>query len=414
MGVMLGRRAFLSGAMGATLSALPMGTRLAFSATTGKEPILFVMLRGGMDGLNMVAPIDDANLLAARSTAIIPTTGNALANGPTAQDWRLNVNAPELYSLYQAGHLAFVHAAGAPYASRSHFEMQQLTETGQLDLTQVATLGGWIGRYALQSGVAGTFAVAAAGVATLPLSLSDDLAAIDILSASTFKLRSTDKVKFVQQAYTGGAPGTLAAALDQQAADMIGATQGFQTINTGYTPPAGYGTDSLSVGLSIAAELMKAGAGIQLGAFEYDDWDTHVNEPATFSKSAAILSKALYAFYNDITAAGLNATVIVASEFGRRVAGNASGGTDHGHGNVVMALGPSVRGGAIYGAWPGLAPAQTDQGDVAVMTDTRQVFLEAINARRGDAPAGLFPNLTLTAQPLNLFVANPSAMRIRP
>ena len=183
---------------------------------------------------------------------------------------------------------------------------------------------------------------------------------------------------------------------------MLNGVAAFQAYNNGYVVPAAYGTDTLSRGLSIAAELLKAGAGLQLGAFEYDNWDTHVGQAGVFPNSVATISKALGAFWNDISAAGLKATVIVMSEFGRRIAGNASGGTDHGHGNAMMVLGPSVKGGRLYGSWPGLAPAQTDQGDLAVTIDSRQVLLEAINARRGDAPTGLFPAM-IASTPLNLF-----------
>jgi uncharacterized protein (DUF1501 family) len=182
----------------------------------------------------------------------------------------------------------------------------------------------------------------------------------------------------------------------------IAAVQSFQALNSGYVVPPGYGTDSLSRGLSIAAELMKKGAGLQLGAFEFDDWDTHVAQDIRFAPSVTILSKALGAFWNDIAAAGLKATLIVMSEFGRRIASNANGGTDHGHGNAMLLLSTSVSGGQMYGQWPGLAPAQTDLGDLAVTTDSRQVLVEAIAAGRGDLPPNLFPSLTIQ-QPLNLF-----------
>lgn len=405
MGVQFGRREFLSGAMGSLLAGLPFGSRLVFAspASVPKEPILFVMLRGGMDGLNLLAPVDDTNLRAARGTAIFPATGLQIANGLTGQDWRLNSSAPEMNALYQAGNLAFVHAAGIPYGSRSHFEMQQLTESGLVDLTKIQSLGGWLGRYAASTAVNGTFAVSALGVSTLPLSINNDYSAVDVLNAGTFSIRTTQKKTFLQQAYAAPVSASqLATSLAGQANDMINAVASFQSYNSGYKTPPGYGTDSLSMGLSIAAELLKAGAGLQLGAFEYSNWDTHVNQVNVFPKSVAIVSQAVGAFWNDMTAANIKATVVLVSEFGRRIVGNASGGTDHGHGNVVTVLGTAVKGGRMYGTWPGLAPAQTDQGDVAVTTDTRQILTEAINARRGDAPSGLFPGIQM-GPPLNLF-----------
>src|ERR1700719_2988870 len=138
------RRRFLKGAaLGTTLAALPAGARLVLADTaSGKEPLLFVLLRGGTDGLNLVAPADDKNLIAARNAALIPSSGLRLAGGLTAQDWRLHASAPELNALYQSKQLALVHAAGIPFASRSHFEMQQLAESGAVDITTTSTLGG--------------------------------------------------------------------------------------------------------------------------------------------------------------------------------------------------------------------------------------------------------------------------------
>jgi uncharacterized protein (DUF1501 family) len=300
--------------------------------------------------------------------------------------------------------LALVHAAGIPFASRSHFEMQQLAESGAVDITTTSTLGGWIGRYAAATAVHGTFAVSALGVATLPLSVSNDFNAVGILDANHFNIGSAERLAYLKQVYASPiSANPIATALTTQANDAIGAVQAFASINGGYTLPAGYGTDSLSKGLSIAAELMKKGAGLQLGAFEYNNWDTHVSQAARFAPAVTTLSKALGAFWNDITTAGLKVTLIVMSEFGRRIASNASGGTDHGHGNVMLVLSTSVAGGRMYGQWPGLAPAQTDLGDLAVTTDSRQVLVEAIAARRKDVPANLFPTLTVQ-HPLNMFV----------
>lgn len=237
----------------------------------------------------------------------------------------------------------------------------------------------------------------------IPLSINDDQSAVDILDVKSFRLASAEKLNFLKQVYapTSGSS-VLRTPLAAQAGDAIQAVEGFQSIDSGYSTPPSYGTDSLSKGLSIAAELMKHGAGLQLAAFEYNNWDTHVSEAARFPPAVTILSKALGAFWNDVAAAGLGVTVVVMSEFGRRIASNADGGTDHGHGNVMMILSSAVLGGRMYGQWPGLAPAQTDLGDLAITTDSRQVLLEAITRGRGDAPANLFPGLTIQ-KPLRLF-----------
>jgi uncharacterized protein (DUF1501 family) len=399
------RHVLQAASLGAAFAALPPGARLVMGATPTKEPLLFVLLRGGTDGLNLIAPVDDKDLVAARNAKLIPSSGFQLAGGLTKQDWRLHPSAPELNALYQSRHLAIVHAAGIPAASRSHFEMQQLAETGAVDITSTSSLGGWIGRYAAATAVSGTFAVSALGLATLPLSMSNDYGALGINNPASFRINSAAELAFLRSAYSAPISPTnpIATAMTKEANDAINAALQFQSLNTGYVVPQGYGTDTLSRGLSIAAELMKQGAGLQLGAFEYDNWDTHSSQDTRFPPAVATLSAALGAFWNDITTAGVKATVIVMSEFGRRIISNASGGTDHGHGNMMLVLSTSVAGGRMYGQWPGLAPVQTNQGDLAVTTDSRQVLLEAIAARRRDAPSNLFPNLTVQS-PLNMFV----------
>ena len=138
--------------------------------------------------------------------------------------------------------------------------------------------------------------------------------------------------------------------------------------------------------------MIKLNIGLQVAEVEYTSWDTHVNQEPRFAACATVLSKGLGAFYNDIAAYAGQVTVVVMSEFGRRVQSNASGGTDHGHGNVMLVLGGNVNGGRIYGDWMGLSGSVLDLGDVPVTTDYRSVLTEVITGIRGPLPAGVFPN----------------------
>jgi len=146
----------------------------------------------------------------------------------------------------------------------------------------------------------------------------------------------------------------------------------------------------------VVAEVTKLNAGLQLAEVEFNNWDTHVNQQGRFASSVATLSAGLGSFMADIGSSGHKVTAIVMSEFGRRVKSNASGGTDHGHGNVMMVLGSGVKGGRIYGKWKGLNPSVLDLGDVPVTTDYRSVLSEVISAVRGDLPSGLFAGFTPT------------------
>jgi uncharacterized protein (DUF1501 family) len=389
------------------LAGLPSGVRLSFAGGGAPQTIVFVFLRGAMDGLNLVAPSDDANLIAARPAGLRlsssgTSAGLALANGPSENDWRLHPSAPELGELYNSGHLAFVHASGIPADSRSHFEMQAMAEHGVADTVSAGETVGWIGRYATESGIAASTFGLISAADTLPASMSGDANAISLPNPSQFTLGSSARAAFLNAAYNG-ATGLIGT----QGRFAITAVNGLQQQLASYPPlPAGtYGTDSFGTGLSVIAELIKLGVGLQVAEVEYSNWDTHVNQQPRFAASAAILSKGLGDFYNDLSAYSQNVTTVVMSEFGRRVQSNADLGTDHGHGNVMLVMGGSVVGGRIYGDWLGLDPSVLDIGDVPITTDYRAVLSEVIDATRGDLPATLFPGFAPSAR-LGLFGAS--------
>ena len=123
--------------------------------------------------------------------------------------------------------------------------------------------------------------------------------------------------------------------------------------------------------------------GLRAAAIDFGGWDTHQNQPNYFPTLVEQLSTALAAFYNDMSRFHNRLTVVAMSEFGRRLKSNRSSGTDHGHGNVLLALGSGVNGGRIFGTWPGLATEQLDsRADLAVTTDYRTVLCELLARRR--------------------------------
>jgi uncharacterized protein (DUF1501 family) len=404
------RELIRNGALGSLLAALPAGIRLSFAATTASTSnvVIFLFKRGGMDGLNLVAPSDDANLIQARPAGLrLLSTGTGaalpLANGLGQNDWRLHPSAPELKALYDAGHLAFIPASGNPAASRSHFQMQSLVEHGIADPLLLSKANGWIGQYATDTGIAAatsanTLSVVAAN-ATLPPSMGGDAEAVSLPNSKQFTLGSADRTKFLNAAYAS-APGLVGSA----GRTAIGAVTYFQKLDSSFVPPkAGtYATDSFSQGLAVIAELIKLNVGLQMAEVEYSNWDTHVNQQPRFAQAVTVLSKGIGAFYNDIAAYANKVTLVAMSEFGRRVQSNADLGTDHGHGNVMTVLGGNVRGGRLYGNWLGLSPAVLNDGDVPVTTDFRSVLSEVLTATRGVPPVTVFPGFTAPA-PLGLF-----------
>jgi uncharacterized protein (DUF1501 family) len=194
-----------------------------------------------------------------------------------------------------------------------------------------------------------------------------------------------------------GAPDALAATTGQ----MLGAMSTAKQLQTaGYTPGASYPNTDLGAALKDVARLVKANIGLRTATLDYGDWDMHEDLGAATSGKRYYdhlnaLAAALAAFAADLGPDGMRrVTLVTVSEFGRRVAQNGSGGLDHGYGNAMLLLGGNVKGGKVYGKWPGLAPSQLADGDLAVTTDYRAVIAEVLRVRCGlsDASA-VFPGV---------------------
>jgi uncharacterized protein (DUF1501 family) len=150
----------------------------------------------------------------------------------------------------------------------------------------------------------------------------------------------------------------------------------------------------LSDSLKTVAQTIKLGLGLRVSTVDFGNWDTHVNQAWQLNDQIGMLSAALMAFWRDLGNHRDHVSVVVMSEFGRRLKSNESGGTDHGHGNAMMVLGAKVKGGRMYGKWPGLANDALDEGaDLAITTDYRTVLAELMVTHMGFAEtAKLFPN----------------------
>ncbi len=408
----LNRRKFLGGALaGGALLTLDAGTlrQLAFAAAPeARQRILVIVhMRGACDGLNLVCPANDRNLITARPAElrVLPDGdrfGLSLKADATPNiDWRLHSAAPELAEFYKSGTLAFVHAAGIPEANRSHFVASDIMDHGAPDGSSLAHLrGGWLARYLSQSSqaTAGLPAVSASGslagefagfgsafsVADLsngvPLPWdAKGAAAVERLykqaqgPVGAAGVRALDAAKLVSDKLPRGADGKFAPYLDQKETyDKAG---------------------DIGRGLRTVARLVKLDAGLVAASVDVGGWDTHENQPGRFQSNVQRLSSGLGAFWNDVAAYHDRVTLVAYSEFGRRLRANKSGGTDHGRGGVMIVMGGGVKGGRILGPWPGLEEVALDERvDLAVKTDYRHVLAELLEFH-GGAPlgAGVFP-----------------------
>jgi len=415
----LNRRNFLEGALaGGAFLTLETGAlrQLAFAgAPEPKHRILIVVhMRGACDGLNLVCPANDRNLVAARPAELRVVAdgdraGHALKTAATPNiDWRLHPAAPELAELYQSGTLAFVHAAGIPEANRSHFVATDIMDHGAADGASIArTKGGWLARYLSRSkqdamdlpavsasgSLAGEFAGfgSAFSVADLangvPLPWDGKSAnAVERLYRQTpgvvgaAGVRALGAAKLVSEKLPRGTDGKFAPYLDQK---------------EGYDKAGDLGR-----GLRTASRLIKLDIGLVAASVDVGGWDTHEGQQGRFQNNVQRLSGGLGAFWNDIAAYHDRATLVAYSEFGRRFRANKSGGTDHGRGGVMIVMGGGVKGGRILGPWPGLEEgALEERVDLPVKTDYRHVLTELLEFH-GGAPvnAEVFPGYKAPAR----------------
>jgi uncharacterized protein (DUF1501 family) len=304
-----------------------------------------------------------------------------------ALGFRFHPDAAPLAGLYQAGRLAVVHAIGLSDGTRSHFVAQDLIERGVVDEKRIASIdSGWLARClaAAPGAVPGYSATASAAFALhgLPSALS----APDISAGLGVPWGAPTTSLLHALAMTGMSPAHRAS---QAALGMLESVdRNIPRDGAGKIVPykaegkASYdGAGELARALASVARLAKMDVGLAAACVDHGGWDTHEGQPGRFANQVRQLSLGLAAFHEDMAASGRKVVTVVMTEFGRRVRANKSNGTDHGHGGCWLVLGDNVRGGRMFGKWPGLATQQQDQGvDLAVTTDYRVVLAEAATA----------------------------------
>lgn len=421
------RRGFLMGCS-AAIAAMAAGRigQLVFTdpayAAPGDEILLVVFLRGGCDGLSLLSPYDDPIYRQARGDLALPTTGAnaALRLEPrnasyNTSSFGLNAKMPHMKELYDNGTLALVHACGLTDDTRSHFDAMDYMERGTPG--QKGTGSGWIARHLQSLQLSpGLLPVVSADSAT-PVSLLGFGGAVAMNRLSDFRLDAIwrynrkDENYQMQQVLKRLYPGVGNNPVDIAGSRTLKTIRAIQALgSTSYTPRQGvsYPNGSFGDSLKTVAQLIKIEQGLRVATVDLGGWDTHENQAykegtGYLPDRLGLLSQGLYAFISDLVDYLPRLTVVVMSEFGRRLGRNASNGTDHGHGNVMMVLGGGVNGGKIYGTWPGLL--DLDQGqDLRITTDYRIVLGEIITRRLGNPNLGaVFPGLTANQyRPLGL------------
>jgi uncharacterized protein (DUF1501 family) len=406
---MIGCSSAIAAMAGSRILNLGWGDALSVGSGSAvdQRQLVVLFLRGGMDGLNFLAPVNDRDYIAARPPDIRLTdsgdsAGLPLGNGPANLDFRLHPQAAPLKELYDSGQLAFVHACGLTDGTRSHFDAMDLMERGAVkDGSKVLSTNGWLSRFLSQMGIANSAILpAASGNPSVPSSLLGCTQAMPVPDPASYHFDGpADQLRALRQLYNGDHPIQVAGRQTLAAFDVFQSKLARKPNGEvlPYTPEnhADYGNTDIGHSLCSVARLMKMELGLRVATVDFGGWDTHQNQSGNYNGLVGDLSIALGAFFNDLSRYHNQLNVVVMSEFGRRLKSNQSGGTDHGHGNVMMVMGGGVAGGRIHGTWPGLATEQLDsRADLAVTTDFRAVLAEILMARFGMKDvAGVFPGL---------------------
>jgi uncharacterized protein (DUF1501 family) len=388
--MMFNRRHFM--AASAAFTAPQFSVKWAKAESPVERSLVVVFLRGGMDSLNLIAPVDDKSYVSSRPKELrVAATGEnkGLAFGGMAGGTELLLNpaAKALQTLWKRKQLALIPAAGLNNATRSHFQAMDLIERGVSVDAMSLPRDGWLTRLVAGLGQTKPGSTLTVGGA-MPQSLSLCEAALPISDVWDVDWMPSDNFRDVLLNMHAGD-----SALDRASRQAIEATGLLSTKldrDSNRQPtlkdlPKGvqYPDHDFGNKLRFLAEMMRVNPDIQLATADLDGWDMHDNQASQFSPLAGTLANSLLAFNDHLNAIGRPTTIVVMSEFGRRVKSNESGGTDHGHGGLMMVLGDQVNGGQTFGTWPGLATEQLDERmDLAVTTDFRDV-LSSVLAKHG-------------------------------
>ncbi len=356
-----------------------------------RKTLIAIFQRGAVDGLNMVAPYGERSYYDLRPAIAIaqPKAGNAEALLNLDGFFGLHPSLAPFKPLWDSQRLAIVHAAGSPANTRSHFDAQDYMESGTPDVK--STSDGWLNRYLqTKADPQKTLIRAVSFTQNMPRVLQGKAQALAISNLSDFTIRAGRSSASVQGGFEAIYGQTVNDVLVGTGKETFAAVNYLKEVNPAqYKPEHGAQYPRTPFGNSLLqiAQLIKAGVGLEIAFTDMGGWDTHVNEGGARGQLGNLLqqfSSAIAALYLDLGQRMDDVVILTMSEFGRTAKENGNRGTDHGHANAMFVLGNGVRGGKVYGQWPGLKSDQLNEGrDLALTTDFRDVFGEIANRHLG-------------------------------
>jgi uncharacterized protein (DUF1501 family) len=390
---MVTRRIFLksSGMAMVTLGFAPSFlARTAEAAGTRRKLLIAIFQRGAVDGLNMIVPYGEAEYYRVRPTIAVPRPGTAEGAAVDLNGFfGLHPRMAALKPLWDNHSLAIVHACGSPDSTRSHFDAQDYMESATPGVK--STRDGWLNRYLQFAHEGDTPLTAVAMTRQMPRSLQGTAPALAMGSVGEFGVRGSLEMKeSFEAAYESAADQVLKGTATEafQAMRTLASAQGDRP----YWPANGalYPRTPFGQSMQEIARLAKANVGLEIAFAESGQWDHHINEGGANGQIANRLddlSRGIAALAQDLGDRMADTVIVTMSEFGRAVAENGNRGTDHGHGNAMMIVGGTVKGGEVYGDWPGLKAENRFEGrDLNVTTDFRDVFGEIVVRHLGADP----------------------------
>jgi uncharacterized protein (DUF1501 family) len=350
--------------------------------------LVVIFQRGAADGLNIVVPHAENAYYTMRPSINIPRKDVLELDG----FFGLHPSLFPLQPLWKQRHLAIVHAAGSPDPTRSHFDAQDFMESGTPGLK--ATEDGWLNRSLRSLPIApdkSAFRAIAMGP-SLPRILSGSEPAVAVNNIAEFGVGGPNPkaapISNTFEAMYANSVDSVLHGTGQETFEAVKMLRAADPSKYKPAPGADYPNGHFGDSLRQLAQLIKANLGVQVAFADIGGWDHHVNEGNTQGQLANVLhefSQSLAAFWIDLGDLAEDTVVVTMSEFGRTARENGNRGTDHGHANVMFVMGGPVKGGRVYGRWPGLDQSQLYEGrDLAITTDFRQVIGEAVSRHLGN------------------------------
>jgi uncharacterized protein (DUF1501 family) len=397
----------------AFLERVAVGQARDVTANGRRKTLVAIFQRGAVDGLNMVVPFGESSYYSVRPSIGIPKPDSGNADAAINLDgfFGLHPSFSSFKPLWESRRLAIIHAVGSPDNTRSHFDAQDYMESATPGLK--STSDGWLNRYLqTRSDASKSLFRAVSFTQTMPRVLQGKAPAIAVANLADFTIRAGTSSASLQGGFEEIYAHNVSDSFAGMGRETFEAVNYLKKVNPAqYKPENGaqYPRSPFGNSLLQIAQLIKAGVGLEVAFTDIGGWDTHVNEGNSRGQLANLLlqfSSAIAAFYQDLGQRMDDVILLTMSEFGRTVRENGNRGTDHGHANAMFVLGNSVRGGKVYGQWPGLKTDQLYEGrDLALTTDFRDVFGEIANRHLGNNNLqSVFPGYAISQQKFKGFL----------